>query len=523
MERRFDMSDFEQSLKDHADQFKMTPSKRVWNGIYNNLHPGSKWPSITVAVVFLITLFTIGSLNDSTTRFKRFSNNITNSSTDADKSAANNKSGNGISTQKNKNEGDEAFANENKSRSKTSNLHALKNEGQSKDITDLQVQNSSLKSVPATISTTSGVPAQNHAAQKDESSPASNSISIERNENEAQLKGMSPTAIKAPVNEQKSEISFLQLPVKDLQDLRYDFLNPAREPAFDLFIPASYKIFSVPPVASLAGKLIGVDRIEPVIPTQNNMLAENSTAAGKLHKKKNNKIEWTFYVNPTISTVSFNKKTVQPSDNSSSLVVLSNQPSFKLIHNARFGIETGAEMTLQIAKKLQFVTGINLSYSGYNNVSNLVHPTFATLDLNDDKGGTYSKTYITHYGNGQSQDHINLVNYSIEASIPLGIQYNIWKSQKTRIDVSSLLEPSIVLRDDAYLISSDGRYYVNDPLLVRRTNLEGHFGSYITFIGRKIRWHIGPDFRYQLLSTYKNIYPTREHLIDYGIRIGISK
>ena len=69
MERRFDMSDFEQSLKDHADQFKMIPSKRVWNGIYNNLHPGSKWPSITVAIVFLITLVTIGNLNNSTNHY----------------------------------------------------------------------------------------------------------------------------------------------------------------------------------------------------------------------------------------------------------------------------------------------------------------------------------------------------------------------------------------------------------------------------------------------------------------------
>ena len=65
MERRFDMSDFEQSLKDHADQFRLIPSKRVWNGIYNNLHPGSKWPSITVAIIFLITLVTIGNLNNS--------------------------------------------------------------------------------------------------------------------------------------------------------------------------------------------------------------------------------------------------------------------------------------------------------------------------------------------------------------------------------------------------------------------------------------------------------------------------
>ena len=70
MERRFDMSDFEQSLKDHADQFKMVPSKRVWNGIYNNLHPGSKWPSITIAILFLFTLITISRLNNSTSPIK---------------------------------------------------------------------------------------------------------------------------------------------------------------------------------------------------------------------------------------------------------------------------------------------------------------------------------------------------------------------------------------------------------------------------------------------------------------------
>ncbi|HEY5392162.1 MAG TPA: hypothetical protein VIJ57_08620, partial [Hanamia sp.] len=71
MERRFDMSDFEQSLKDYADQFKIMPSKRTWNGIYNHLHPGSKWPSITVAIIFILTLVSIGNLNNSPKRFKK--------------------------------------------------------------------------------------------------------------------------------------------------------------------------------------------------------------------------------------------------------------------------------------------------------------------------------------------------------------------------------------------------------------------------------------------------------------------
>jgi hypothetical protein len=64
MERRFDMMDFEQSLKEQVDQLRMVPSKKVWNGIYNNLHPGSNWPSLTMAFLFLFTFFGIGHLNN---------------------------------------------------------------------------------------------------------------------------------------------------------------------------------------------------------------------------------------------------------------------------------------------------------------------------------------------------------------------------------------------------------------------------------------------------------------------------
>jgi hypothetical protein len=506
MERRFDMSDFEQSLKDHADQFKMTPSKRVWNGVYNNLHPGSKWPSITVAVVFIITLVTIGSLNNSTIKLDRSINTNTNPATNTSKS--------GLETQTG-----EAFAPQTKSRSNSAVIDLEKNTNSVvKDEVTVQRKNASDKVSSSSLSiVVNNLRKKNNGESNIENNLPSGSLSTK--EHTVELPDRNASSLNS-VNEQKIEVSVLQKPVIP----QATFAQQQERLSNDLIIPVSYQFFSVPSSAILADKLICVDRIEPVLPNQNDILSENTAInANKIRKKKNNKIEWTFYVNPTISTVSFNKKTIQPSNNPASLVVLSSQPSFKMVHNPRFGVETGAEMTFQVAKKLQFITGVNLSYSGYNNVSNLVHPTFATLNLNDNNGQIYSKTYITHYGNGQSQDHINLVNYSIEASIPLGLQYNIWKSQKIKIDVSSLLEPSVVMRDDAYLISSDGRYYVNDPLLVRRTNVDGHFGSYITFIGKKIKWHLGPDFRYQLLSTYKNIYPTKEHLIDYGIRIGISK
>ena len=503
------MSDFEQSLKDHADQFKMIPSKRVWNGIYNNLHPGSRWPSITVAIVFLITLITVGHLNNSTSHYIISSKGELKLPKNRVQEQDQKKAVNDFRAQQ---------------RSKIDDTQKISlNAGQNSSPADRFNPQDNSAALPQLLSLNTT------ASKRNYHSPEGRNVS---------LKSISPKSgklLKGPtgkastvsgsiVNPPSGDVTALEQAIYPQSDIQFRFVRQSEAPENDLSIPVSYQIFSYPPAESLFLNTTFINNRKSALYSSDAAGQKNtSLVATKLHRKKNNRIEWTFYVNPAISNVSFNKRTIQPSSNNSSMVVLSGQPSFKLVHNSRFGFQTGAEMSLKIAKKFKFITGINLSYSGYNNVSNLVHPTFATLLLNDNQGGTYSKSYITHYGNGQSQDHINLVNYSVEASIPLGVQYNIWGNEKIKIDVTSLLEPSVVLKDNAYLISSDGRYYVNDPLLVRRTNMAGNLGSYITFIGKKIKWHLGPDIRYQLFSTYKNIYPTQEHLINYGIRIGISK
>ena len=62
------MNDFEQSLKEHADKFQMIPSKKVWHGIYNDLHPGKRWPSVTMSLLLIFTLVVIGHLNTNNSR-----------------------------------------------------------------------------------------------------------------------------------------------------------------------------------------------------------------------------------------------------------------------------------------------------------------------------------------------------------------------------------------------------------------------------------------------------------------------
>jgi len=232
-----------------------------------------------------------------------------------------------------------------------------------------------------------------------------------------------------------------------------------------------------------------------------------------------------YYITPTISSASFNGSDLSSSIvNYSPLVVFQRSNSNGMMYNAKPGFETGAKMTYALSKKWKVLTGFNLNYSDYNIVSNPIHPTFATLMLKDEStGALYSKNYITFYGDGQSYSQVGLTNYSLQFSIPIGIEYQVWGNKKMQISIASAIEPSVVLGSNSFIISSDKRNYVQDPDLMRKMNLGGNFGAFISFGSNKIKWHIGPDIHYQLLSTYKSIYPAQEHLINYGIRIGISK
>jgi hypothetical protein len=509
MERRFDMSDFEQSLKDHADQFKMVPSKRVWNGIYNNLHPGSKWPSITIAILFLFTLITISKLNNSPTQFRDIENNSKNDNAKniiVSQDASSHQqaiSEKGISDQKISEKDENVTSTTGSGTVKPENKLLLPDLSASKNFSNQRTvdKNTDRRSAPDLV----------------EATTTENLISAKENMENTELS----TGLPATLEEIKPGEILVQFPgISNPQDRQYIDIIEDVDFGQNRFLLSDFSEGAN--TLNILHPLV-ISYSNPYVTPAENNLASDKTINPLKKGRKNNKPEWTFYITPTISTASFGNKSINPSVTNSSQVAFSNRGAFKLLRNSRLGIETGTEMTLKIEKNLKFVTGFNLGYSGYKILSNLVHPTFATLMLRDKNGGTYSKNYLTHYGNGQSPGHVSLNNYKIQASIPLGVQFNVWGNEKIKIDLTSLLEPSVVLKEDAYLISSDGRYYVNDPSLVRKTNLDGHFGSYITFIGKKIKWHLGPDFRYQFFSSYKNIYPAKEHLIDYGIRIGLSR
>jgi hypothetical protein len=76
--------------------------------------------------------------------------------------------------------------------------------------------------------------------------------------------------------------------------------------------------------------------------------------------------------------------------------------------------------------------------------------------------------------------------------------------------------------DRAYIISSDYKNYSLVPSLTRKWNVATSFETFVGYSTGKLKWQVGPQVRYQLLSSFVDEYPVKENLFDFGLKVGIS-
>jgi hypothetical protein len=110
----------------------------------------------------------------------------------------------------------------------------------------------------------------------------------------------------------------------------------------------------------------------------------------------------------------------------------------------------------------------------------------------------------------------------LQTSLPVGLQYEFLHINKLQFNAAANFAPTFVIKSNAYLLSSDGNY-IKDNSLLRNWNMTSNFGVFVTLHSQKYKWIIGPNIHYQWLSTYKKEYTMQEHLINYGLRIAISR
>lgn len=260
-----------------------------------------------------------------------------------------------------------------------------------------------------------------------------------------------------------------------------------------------------------------------------NWLAEN--AVYELAVPKQNRLSWQISFTPTMNyrtlnsrnypATSSNVKTTTPVPQAP---YIPGDPEQLVNHKPALGFEVGSNILYTVNKTVTLKTGLLFNYARYDiqaYSSSISEP--AVIALNSSYGiATGQVTSYTRYRNFGGEAVENLNNQYFQLSVPLGLEINLLGNEKLHIGVGGTVQPSYLLNRNVYLITTDYKY-ATEPSLVRRWNINTSAEAFVSYKTGDLKWQVGPQLRYQLMSTFIKEYPIRENLFQYGIKIGVTK
>lgn len=269
----------------------------------------------------------------------------------------------------------------------------------------------------------------------------------------------------------------------------------------------------------------------PVNPSDANLLPEQLQTIESVvnpYKGKRTRKSWTvqFSVSPTVSY----RKLIENTDalqaarsfmSAAPAIMAVPELSSVVNHKPDLGLQFGLSVKRQLSKRLAFTGGLQFNINKYNIRAYRGAGEMATIGLNSG-GGTGTVSSYSNYRSSGGTWANWLANFYFSASAPIGFQYRIAGNRKVNWGVASTLQPSYLLSNHAYVLSTDYKNYLEVPSLIRRWNVNGQFETFIGFQSGKTRWTLGPQASYQILSSYEKAYPVQEHLFDIGVKLGVG-
>jgi hypothetical protein len=244
----------------------------------------------------------------------------------------------------------------------------------------------------------------------------------------------------------------------------------------------------------------------------------------KLHRR-NSKFETMFFFTPTVSyrNLSENKSYLRSTPigvpySYAALYDVNNA----VTHRPNIGLELGVTSKYSITKNVKLRAGLQFNINRYDIKAFKYTPERATIALNNGSSGVQSVTAASTYRNFNGGETDWLQNFYFQVSTPIGAEVKLHGSDKMYIGAASTIQPTYVLGDRAYLITADYKNYAQVPWLMRRWNVNTNLETFVAYSTGKLKWQVGPQVRYQLLSSFVNEYPVKENLFDFGLKVGLS-
>ncbi len=454
MERKFYNEEFEYFLKQKSDQYKMYPSDKVWNNIYNSLHRTRRW----VGLMLLILLIGTGLFISRQMLMQQFNQMA------------------GSMVQPLPQQPITAYSTE--------------------DFNANHFIISSLKTnrhKPLTSSRNYILDVFSKATIQ-QSNPTTNS------KNKIALPSENELQVKSPVT--------MDIALTDKEEL--DFLKG--KPSEFNITRAAFDATEKKPLPTIRALII-TEKEEEAPLIKNNY-------TGTIGIKSLPKWGLQFYASPIVSYRRLNNINQSQKYTPVAINYAGNIDGY-VHHTPGLGFEFGGKLMYRFSDNLRLFAGAQLNYSRYYIDAYNYHTEIATIALNSPVADTIAN--YTSIRNFQGYSPEQLQNRYLQISVPVGAELKLLGSKRLQLNIAASVQPTYLLSNNSYLISSDYKNYIQNSNLVRKFNLHTNLETFVSYKMGGVRWQLGPQFRYQVLSSYSNKYPIREYLTEFGIKLGITK
>jgi hypothetical protein len=402
MMEHFSTDQFETFLKSSTENFKMQPSVRVWNSLFNKMHPGSHWPSISTAILFFFLFSFLGTNKNNYSKLSLIKTHQISTLNDKKNNAA--------------------FT-----------YHQTKTNNPKSDLVELQKK-------PRFIKTSfSEAPILN---------------------NNKATKMISAPEICLTPHENKIE--------KELE-------------AFELI------------------KNIGQHFAFLI---HNNIDETKELKTEKISEKRN-QFTYQIYATPTMDYRYANQKNIQNSTDSN-------------VSNLHLNFEAGGAILMNVTKNIRIKAGMQLNFSQMKNNNR---------ENGNEKANISSMYNSVDLINNKFNNTSNIFkNSTYQISIPIGTEFEIMSHNKLKWFAGATIQPSYLFVNNNHSVFTELNNKVYQQSKMREWNINSSIETFINYeLNNDFELNVGPQIRYQFLSTYKNAFQQSERLYQFGLKIGISK
>lgn len=513
MEKDFYTDEFEQLLKEKADQFRMYPSKRVWHSIYNNLHPSRRWPSVVMSLLLITSLMLIGYLhtgdNSITQPINYNAYNETSNTANTDLTQLNNKEITHVTKP-----------------SQQPMVYANAFEDVLTDETDFYTYTIVRNNRPNKLYNSATTAAD--AKLLTEKSKEENNGQELIEDVDSYIKSKKIFADIAVFNKKdkaaNSKTTAKNTVTEDLPDPENNLNNFSAGNATSATPASNTNLTKINETEKKLNIITNAAEDKSVLTNEEKAWIENFAQQNKSSSNKwKNHLAFSFYATPAVNyrKISTNTKgSATPFANSDINNSISQKPGL--------GIETGLGLTYSIKNRLLIKAGFQFNYTNYNiNADQTNHPILTTILLNDPNTGfsySASRTSTTSNAyNSTALQPVKLHNTTYQISVPVGFAYKLSSQNNVDWFAGASVQPTYVFGGNAHIISSDLKSYISDPSSISTWNLNLGFETYMNFKLGTYKLQVGPQVRYQVYSTYRRSLALIEKPYAVGLKFGLTK